>query len=170
MMWREYVIEARKFDLTANWPQSHRFVHAFTGLVSDYGELLEATSIGNRIEEMGDMFWYLHILCDLAHVDDIEDFNLNPAPTGSVFCPMADTAKRWFVAGKVPSEAQLRQHVRDVLALMCDRSQGIHFSDALQKNIEKLNLRTANKSKTYADTADEAARDRAAEAAIFESK
>ena len=170
MKWTEYVIEARKFDLTANWPQSHRFVHAFTGILSDYGELVEATTPGNLTEEMGDVCWYLHILCDLAHVEDIETLNLEPATKGSVFFPMADTAKRWFVAGKVPSEAQLVQHVRGVVSLMIDESKGVNFHEMLAKNIEKLNLRTANKSKTYADTADEAARDRAAEAAIFEGK
>jgi hypothetical protein len=169
MKWTEYVIEARKFDHTADWPQSHRFLHAFTGIVSDYGELVNATSPGNRVEEMGDVCWYLHILCDLAHVEDIETLNLAKGNEGSVFFPMANTGKRWFVAGKVPSEAQLVEHVRGVVALLIDQSVGINFHEMLAKNIEKLNLRTANNTKNYAQTADEAARDRAAEAAIFES-
>lgn len=166
MNYKEYAIESRKFDLTAEWPDAHRYVHAALGLISEYGELLEATDTTNRIEEAGDFCWYLRILCDLAHIDDIFTIEFAPIPK-PIFFDIANTAKRWFVAGKMPPESQLREQVAQCLSILCSRCVDLNMLEVLDANIAKLNLRTANKTKTYAETADEAARDRAAEAKII---
>lgn len=173
MTWKEYAVESAKFDMTADRPADFRCAHYILGILGDFDELAEALANNDRpniIEEMGDASWYVTQLCTLAHITDLTqlDFSVETAPWR--YGALADTAKRWLIGGKVPSEAQLRELCKSTLDVLgrIGVAHNIDINDVYTRNIAKLNARSAGNTKKYAETLDESARDRKAERAIME--
>ena len=170
MNWNEYAEAAGKFDLTKNREQSVQFVHAYLGFSSEIEELnnaMETHNHPNIKEELGDMCWYIAILSRLTkHEPDVS------VQGGVSQSEAANIAKRWFVGGKTPSEAAINGVTNSMfkhVVFATAQRYGIPMEDIYKANIAKLTLRTAG-NKSYAETLEEADRDRAAEAKIMEGK
>lgn len=97
---------------------SKDFTHAALGIVTEISELRQATDKVNRIEELGDLLFYVHALKQVVsdYVDQSQTGQVNE-PTKSVphqampsnrvmvdtLCnELLDTAKRWVGYGKAP--------------------------------------------------------------------
>ncbi len=169
MTWNEYAEAAGKFDLTKDREQSVQFVHAYLGFCSELSELDQAIQIDdipNIKEELGDQCWYIAILSRMTkHEPDMN------ASGGISQADGANLAKRWFIGGKHPSEAAINT-LADTMyknTARTARQFRIPMEEIYEANIAKLTLRLSG-GKTYAQTADEDQRDRAAEAKIMEGK
>ncbi len=167
MTWNEYAEAAGKFDLTKGREQSVQFVHGYLGFMSEIGELETAISthnIPNIKEELGDQCWYIGVLSRLTkHEPDVS------SDSYATEYGAANLAKRWFIGGKAPSEAAINTVTNTMFLNVFRMAQryGIPMDEIYKANIAKLTLRTAG-NKSYAETLDEANRDRAAEAQIME--
>lgn len=175
MNWKEYSAAIVKFDRTADWPPERRCVHYVLGILSDFDELAEALTNNDRpniIEELGDASWYVTRLCDLARVTELSEFDFTVEAAPWRYGALADIAKRWFVGGKTPSEAALRELCKSTLDVLSRIAvaHNIDMADVYDRNIDKLMLRSASNTKKYEETLDESARDRAGERAIMEQQ
>ena len=170
MTWNEYAEAAGKFDLTKDREQSVQFVHAYLGFCSEFEELenaVDTNNLGNVKEELGDQCWYIAILSRLTkHEPDMS------AEGGISQSEGANLAKRWFIGGKPPSESAINMLANTMYKNVT--RVAMHFKipmhEIYEANIAKLTARSAGATKSYAETLEEANRDRAAEAKIMEGK
>jgi hypothetical protein len=170
MTWNEYAEAVAKFEATADKPHELRFAHAYLGFMSEIGELESACQTHdhpNIKEELGDQCFYVAIPSRMTrHEPDVS------AKGHTTEYDAANLVKRWLFGGKHPSEAAIN-NVTDTMfinVLRAAQRYGIAMEDIYQANFDKLNKRLAGGTKTYAQTADEDQRDRAAEAKIMEGK
>lgn len=90
------------------------FVHAALGLVTELREYRDAPDQLNRIEELGDILWFVALAGYALNIDPFngpthdgfpgpngEDQSLRIIEAAAVF--MADSAKRWHAYNKAPS-------------------------------------------------------------------
>lgn len=168
MTWNEFVAATEKFELTRNDARSLRFTHAYLGYCSEFGELetaVDTNNVQNIKEELGDQFWYIAILSRLTdHEPDLS------SEGGVSQAEGANLAKRWLIGNKTPSEAAVNALADTMFKNSVRVAQHfkIPIEDIYEANISKLTLRSAGGTKSYAETLEEANRDRAAEAKIME--
>lgn len=168
MTWNEYVTASAHLELTKNDTRDRRFVHGFLGFLSEIGELEDAANAGSKPgikEELGDQCFYIATLCRLTQHEPTLDFE-----GGVKQSDAANLAKRWFIAGKDPSEAAINALINTLFKMVFNTAQhyALDMSDIYEANLTKLNARSAGGTKSYAETLEEAERDRAAEAKIME--
>lgn len=131
-----------------------RIAHAALGLTSELSELFEASIEDkpdwNRVEELGDLCWYLAIICDELGIADehlipgiLQEFK----STGPQFVidglvvsvgQLANEAKRMIFYQAPPNYVAIVNATRRCLAALCTREE---FELILVKNIRKLAIR-----------------------------
>lgn len=171
MSWKEYEIEAAKFDKVPYRSQAEQFAHGMLGYISEINELNEAESVvgstANLKEELGDMCWYIACLTRLTkHTpSDKRDY-----PGFLNVYNAANDIKRWLFGNKPLSETAINTYTDKLYydVVVIAGTHDIKLEDILAANIAKLNLRTQNATKAYTEVVDESARDRAAEAKLME--
>jgi len=140
--------------------------HAALGIISEFGEIAEATSPEQVAEEVGDAFWFVALACTAlgikmdalsltspdSHLFPVEGrtSDTNIAKAAGAF---AGFAKRVAVYGKEPTDAMKW----DAYHALVNTALIPAGQDVLEANIEKLKLRYPS---AYSDEAAEARADK----------
>lgn len=123
-----------------------RLMHASLGIITELNELEEHTNSTNLIEEIGDVMWYLAVICHA--------FSIRPRPipsnrdlANSAAACLCDISKRAYFYGiGVPDEKlpQILTYVESIMGHL-ERISGNRLDQAMTTNIAKLRKRYPDK-------------------------
>ena len=75
------------------------FMHGAAGLITELRELDEAEDKLNSIEELGDCFWFIALMCHSINYHPKLESNGRYYPIYRCAINLIDDAKRWFAYG-----------------------------------------------------------------------
>lgn len=134
---------------------SMRLIHACLGLSSEFGELCEDETRTASHEELGDLCWYIAIICDNCKLDFKKLYNERrdnkreleiPIGSGVAFNigVICDVVKRAIYYGKPFEGEKLIPAIKYLLDYVFVQADTM-FVEVLYKNIEKLRIRYPEK-------------------------
>jgi NTP pyrophosphatase (non-canonical NTP hydrolase) len=138
-------------NLTGLARNHYRLQHATLGLASEFNETTEDGA--HLLEEIGDWFWYLNLLCDAldTSLDDLYNTELSCGADlfinlGNSVGIIADKVKRHVFYGKEIERDEIldaaAQLMTDLIALLTE--DDIELEQCLEANIRKLEKRYPN--------------------------
>ena len=155
MKWKQYLKESeRTLNSMGNIDD---LIHASIGINTEIDELLEAYTIENTREEIGDIFWYMAIFYRIYKLDTSPyfDFTKSLVMIDKNQCLLSlqkegykslDYAKRikFYGAGLNSYDTANLTEINLLLSHIINES-GYDFDDILDRNINKLKVRYPEK-------------------------
>lgn len=140
-------VRLREWSLT-------RTNHAITGLTTEAVELLIGTDPLNTKEEIGDVLWYIALLCDEWGLKyTASEYGLGDAVYGimSEVGQLADLYKRAVFYGQTFEPILAQQAVSTLLFFLTAvaRNYGFSLADCEKANIRKLRVRYPKQFSEY---------------------
>jgi len=152
--YRKLAVRTESRQFTFEGEAVARVCHGALGLVTELHELDRSDSTLNNIEELGDVLWYVAIICDALNIGTFECKMADRTDAGQAAAVICDKVKRWHWYRKPITDEDLLG-VKNALGMIVGyitwlaAFTGVTMEDVMERNIRKLAIRYPHKFDDY---------------------